>query len=98
MQPDFCPFCGGIPIFDPCDRLITIKCDPCGYRRSFPGLLQRTPSNVPILTYRGADGQPYDIPLEECTEWYHADAHEKAIAAWNIRATGFNGVHPGTRP
>ncbi|MFC4275531.1 Lar family restriction alleviation protein [Achromobacter aloeverae] len=65
-----CPFCGGEPVIDACDRLIAIKCETCRYSRAFSGLLQTKESSVRISDQ----------------EFYHKDAHEQAIASWNTRA------------
>ena len=71
-----CPFCGEIPNWESCDRLIHISCDNCNYTRSFVGLINNVPSDVPVR---------YEGGVISTTEFYHADAHEKAIEAWNTR-------------
>ncbi len=77
MELKPCPFCGGEPYIDACDRLISIGCKPCGYRRSFHGLVQsEIDTGVPIV-YKG--GKVSD------SEWYDQFAHEKAIESWNRR-------------
>lgn len=70
-----CPFCGKPPFANYYDRLIVIGCEQCGYRRGFDGLLSTKPSNVRVSP-EGA----------RIVEYYHADAHEEAIEAWNGRA------------
>ena len=73
-----CPFCGGEPYIDACDRLITIGRKPCGFRRSFHGLVQsEVNTGIPIV-YKGGK-------VSDC-EWYDRFAHEKAVEAWNRRA------------
>ena len=74
-----CPFCGNSPEVDAYDRGISISCKPCGYSRYFPGLLQSVPSPVGIHDYK-------DVYYIEPDEWYHIDAHEKAVKVWNQRA------------
>jgi hypothetical protein len=54
------------------------------YERSFPGLLKRTPNDKPILQYRDGYGTT-EVAPEDAKEYYHSDANEKAIEAWNIR-------------
>lgn len=76
-----CPFCGGKAAEDFVDRLLRIGCKPCGYWRAFPGLLQTNKSDVPITKYSNTE----ELKPEEVHEWYHHDAHENAIAAWNNR-------------
>lgn len=80
-----CPFCGSTPTKDSYDRMISIRCDTCKYHRTFPGLLQRKESPVPILQYKKADGSINTLEPEDAYEWYHVDAHKDAAAAWNIR-------------
>ena len=70
-----CPFCGKPPFENYYDRLIVIGCNDCGYRRPFDGLISTKPSKV-VASPEGA----------KIIEYYHADAHEKAIEAWNRRA------------
>lgn len=81
-----CPFCGSAPTVNSYDRGISIGCESCKYSRSFPGLLQRKESPVPILQYRKADGETETLAPEDAREWYHADAHKDANALWNKRA------------
>lgn len=81
-----CPFCGAEVTRETCDRLITIGCEPCGYRRPFPGLLSTTPNDKPILEYRKADGTIDKISPEEAIEFYHSDASERAEEEWNKRS------------
>ena len=71
-----CPFCGKIPTWESCDRLIQISCNNCNYTRSFDGLISFVPSDVPVR-YKGG--------VISTTEFYHADAQEIAIEAWNTR-------------
>lgn len=73
-----CPFCGGEPYIDSCDRLILIGCNLCGFSRYFHGLVQsEVNTGIPIV-YKG--GKVSD------SEWYDQFAHEKAVEAWNRRA------------
>ena len=73
-----CPFCGGEPYIDSCDRLISIGCKPCGYIRSFHGLVQsEIDTGVPIVYKSGKVSD---------SEWYDRFAYKKAIEAWNRRA------------
>jgi hypothetical protein len=81
-----CPFCGGAASKDAYDRGIDIGCGVCGYTRHFPGLLQSVPNDKPIAQYRNGTGGITEIPPSEATEFYHADANERAIEAWNKRA------------
>lgn len=71
-----CPFCGEIPQYSACDRVITITCKKCNYRRAFDGLISRKPSDVPII---------YEGGIVSTTEFYHPLADEDAIKAWNRR-------------
>jgi hypothetical protein len=80
-----CPFCGGKASRDAYDRGIDIGCKACGYTRHFPGLLQSVPNDKPIAQYRNGLGGITEIPPSEATEFYHADANERAIEAWNRR-------------
>ena len=74
-----CPFCGGEPFTQYYDRLIVIGCKPCGYRRSFHGLVQsEINTGVPVV-YKGGKVSDH--------EWYDQFAHEKAHEAWNRRAS-----------
>ncbi len=82
-----CPFCGLAPTVDAYDRMISIRCDTCKYHRTFPGLLQRKESPVPVLQYKNANGEIETLAPEDVHEWYHADAHKDARAMWNTRAT-----------
>jgi hypothetical protein len=82
-----CPFCGGASTTDAYDRGINIGCGSCGYSRHFPGLLQTVPNDKPIAQYRNGAGGITEIPASEATEFYHADAHERAADAWNRRTT-----------
>lgn len=71
----FCPFCGGKPTVVKYDRGISIGCIRCKYQRLFDGVLSTEPS--PILA---------SAPESSVKEYYHADAGERAIEAWNRRA------------
>ena len=72
-----CPFCGGEPFKDSCDRLIRIGCKVCNYNRAFHGLVQsEIDTGIPI---RYADGKT------STDEWYDQHAHERAAEAWNRR-------------
>ena len=64
-----CPFCGRkISVFT-CDRIITFTCEPCGYSRSFKGLITTVPHRVRIND----------------SEYYNPKAYEEAEAEWNKR-------------
>lgn len=69
-----CPFCGGKPTVVKYDRGISIGCIRCKYQRLFDGVLSTEPS--PILA---------SAPESFVKEYYHADAGERAIEAWNRR-------------
>lgn len=73
-----CPFCGGEPYIDSCDRLIRICCEPCGYDRAFHGLVQSEIETPVVASYKKGTKEPL--------EWYDKDAYEKAVDAWNRRA------------
>ena len=73
-----CPFCGGDPYIDSCDRFIKIGCEPCGYYRYFPGLVQSDHTTNVVVGTSKQTGKPI--------EWYEKDAYELAIDAWNRRA------------
>lgn len=70
-----CPFCGEAPFMHAYDRLIVIGCKPCGYQRTFEGLLSTRLSGVLVSP-----------PESEVKEYYHPDAHENALKIWNRRA------------
>lgn len=72
-----CPFCGSLPKWWSCDRLIQITCEKCKYTRSFPGIVGTKKTKVPIVY---TDGKVSE------TEFYNQFAYEEAIAAWNRRA------------
>lgn len=72
-----CPFCGGQPYIDSCDRLINIGCEVCGYHRYFHGLVQSELITDVVVSRSKQNGLPQ--------EWYDKDAYEKAVAFWNRR-------------
>ena len=72
-----CPFCGELPEFWSCDRLITITCQRCNYHRAFDGIISNKPTDVPIH---------YEGGKISTTEFYHRFAHEEAMEEWNRRA------------
>ena len=80
-----CPFCGGKYSERSYDRMIVYECVHCGYSRAFNGLLQAVPNDKPILQYKNDIGGIDRIKPEEAKEWYHSDAHEKAIEEMNKR-------------
>lgn len=82
-----CPFCGNKPVYDACDRHISIRCDHCMYSRGFLGLIQKRKGEESpgILKYRNDDGSIRDVDPENVTEWYHRNANEDAVAEWNTR-------------
>ena len=43
-----CPFCGGPPYEESCDRLIIIGCEECDYHMSFPGLVGTKKTDIPM--------------------------------------------------
>lgn len=73
-----CPFCGREPYIDSCDRLINIGCEPCGYHRTFHGLVQSEHKTAVVASYKKGTKEPL--------EWYDKDAYLKAVSAWNKRA------------
>ena len=73
-----CPFCGGEVSMDSCDRIISFICEPCGYRRSFHGLVQSEFETPVVASYIKGTKTPL--------EWYDKDAYERAAEAWNKRA------------
>ena len=73
-----CPFCGGEPYIDSCDRLIRIGCEPCGYFRGFHGLCQSEFVTPVVSATDKNTGEPI--------EWYDKDAYQRAAEAWNRRA------------
>lgn len=72
-----CPFCGAEPYMDSCDRVITLGCFGCGYRRSFHGLVQSEFETPVVASYLKGTKKPL--------EWYDKDAYERATEAWNRR-------------
>lgn len=73
-----CPFCGGSPYIDSCDRIINIGCSACGYHRYFHGLVQNDYETAVVASYKKGTKEPL--------EWYDKDAYQKAADAWNVRA------------
>ena len=73
-----CPFCGGEPYIDSCDRIINIGCEPCKYHRYFHGLVQSDEVTAVVASRGSKTGEPL--------EWYDKDAYQKAIDGWNRRA------------
>jgi hypothetical protein len=81
-----CPFCGGQFAERSYDRMIKYICEPCGYSRAFDGLLSTVKNDKPILQYNDGNGGIKEIKPEDAKEYYHHDAHEKAIEQMNMRA------------
>jgi len=83
---DPCPFCGEHFTDKSYDRGTMFECQPCGYSRSFPGLLQLKKSlvKVPYVDKKGND-----IPESEVKnqEYYHQYATLFAIREMNHRNT-----------
>ena len=75
-----CPFCGGEPYIDSCDRIINIGCEPCGYKRYFHGLVQSDIETGVVASISSNTGEPL--------EWYDRDAYQKAVDGWNRRYKG----------
>ena len=73
-----CPFCGGEPHAESCDRLIQIGCKRCNYHRWWHGLVQKEIVTDVETTYSSETGEP--------VEWYDSDAYVRAAAEWNMRA------------
>ena len=73
-----CPFCGEAPKFWSCDRLITITCEKCNYRRAFDGIVGNKNTGIPIH---------YEGGKISTTEFYNRFAKEEAIEAWNRRVS-----------
>lgn len=73
-----CPFCGGKPYIDSCDRLINIGCKPCGYTRYFYGLVQSDHKTDVVVSYNQNTNEPL--------EWYDPNAYKHACEEWNRRA------------
>ena len=69
-----CPFCGGKPDVFRSDRLFTIGCKRCGIEMGFPGWLQTKPKGDPV----SAEGSAVK-------EYYHGEAWDNAVDAWNRR-------------
>lgn len=80
-----CPFCGGDFVDKSYDRGTTFKCEPCGYDRHFPGLLQMKVSEVPI-PYVDKEGKRVDPKDVKFQEYYHQFAKRDAIIEMNKRA------------
>lgn len=72
-----CPFCGDEPYMDSCDRIIALGCTRCGYRRSFPGLVQSERKTEVVASYSKQTKEPL--------EWYDSHAYERAAEEWNKR-------------
>ena len=75
-----CPFCGGEPYMESCDRLINIGCKACGYHRSFHGLVQNKIVTNVVASYKAGTN------MTEPLEWYDKDAYDRAAKEWNKRA------------
>lgn len=73
-----CPFCGGEPHVESCDRLIQIGCKKCNYSRSWHGLVQSDIVTDVVTTYSSETKQPI--------EWYDRDAYVTAANEWNKRS------------
>ena len=69
-----CPFCGGEPVKESCDRIISIGCKKCRYYRSFWGVITPIKHDVIVSKHDGK------------VEYYNPNAHEEADEAWNRRA------------
>ena len=74
-----CPFCGKVPTWWSCDRLIKISCEDCGYQRTFKGIVNEVPNNYSVI-YEGGE--------VSTTEFVHTEARREAIEAWNKRVEG----------
>lgn len=74
-----CPFCGKMPTWWSCDRLIEISCEDCGYTRTFKGIVNTVPNDYPVV---------YEGGKVSTTEFIHTEAKGNAIEAWNKRVKG----------
>lgn len=72
-----CPFCGGEPHAESCDRLIQIGCAKCNFYRSWHGLVQGQIVTNVVAIYSSKTGEP--------THWYDKDAYVRAAEDWNTR-------------
>lgn len=77
-----CPVCDVLVTDDSFDRGIRFTCKPCGYVKSYPGLLQTKVSSVPI-PYVDKDGVAIDPKDVKYQEYYHSNATEEAIESFN---------------
>lgn len=73
-----CPFCGGEPHVESCDRLIQIGCKKCNYSRHWHGLVQSDIITDVIATYSSESKKPI--------EWYDKNAYVTAANEWNKRS------------
>lgn len=64
-----CPFCGGVPYVESCDRLIQIGCNVCKFTIYDYGLI------TPIMT-------PVKV---NSTEFFNYKAHKEIEKRWNRR-------------
>lgn len=74
-----CPFCGGKPVMETYQTLVSILCDQCGVARAFRGPLSGA-RTVPLHT--GSAQCRFTHPQED----YSHQAIEDAVVAWNSRA------------
>ena len=81
-----CPFCGGKFTDETCDRIIIYRCKSCNYSRHFEGILQMIKNDCPVM-YKKKDGKSGYADDPKYQEYYHHDAHEKAIEKMNKRYT-----------
>ncbi len=79
-----CPFCGGAMTDDSYDRGHLFKCIPCGYSRSFPGLLTLEKNDNPI-PYVDDSNNPVPPDKVKTQEYYHYENVQKAIDEMNKR-------------
>ncbi len=79
-----CPFCGGQITDDSYDRREVFKCIPCGWQRTFDGLLTKVKNDKPIpyVDKEGKDIKPKDVKYQE---YYHHENIQKAINKMNTR-------------
>lgn len=77
-----CPYCNEEISDDSYDRRIVLRCKKCDWTKSYPGLLQPTPSKVPI-PYSDGKGGILDPSLVKYQEYYHYQANENAINEFN---------------